>query len=327
MRLHSVWILTLLCATALGATASDDAWDRQLALGRDLAAQGRYQEARAALQQARDQAEQLGPADARLAIALTNLGAIELRLNDIEAADRCYRRSAAIWEQRGDPVNALGPVTNLAAVYLSRGQYTTADSLLRHALELSEAKLGPEHPQTAVILTYLSDSAFKQHDLDAAVRLSERSLAIMRGNHTAPHPDVAIALDNLGTMYRAQKRLQDSTRLYTEAVAVLEAAGQPNHPAWIRALNGWSAVYFDQGRYEETEKLLKRSLALAEKTLGRDHPTVAGILSDYAVVLRKTKRKGEAKKLEFEAARIMDQASRNNALGYTVDRRTLSGFR
>jgi tetratricopeptide (TPR) repeat protein len=311
----------------LGAAAVDDAWERQLARGRELASQGHYSEARATLELARDQAEKFGPADPRLAIALTNLGAVALRLNDIGAADRLYRRSAAIWERRGDAVNSLAPTTNLAAVYLARAQYSTAESLLRHALEVSEARLGPTHPQTSVILTYLADSAFDQHDLDAAVRLSERSLAIVRINHPAPHPDIAIALDNLGTMYRAQKRLQDSSRVYAEAIGILEASGQPEHPAWIRALNGYSAVYFDQGRYGEAEKLLQRSLALAEKTLGPNHPSVAGILRDYATIMRKTKRKGEAKKLELQAAEIVAQAGRDNALGYTVDRRTLSGFR
>jgi hypothetical protein len=45
------------------------------------------------------------------------------------------------------------------------------------------------------------------------------------------------------------------------------------------------------------------------------------------VVMRKTKRKGEARKLEVQAAQIMEQAGKENGLGYTVDRRALSGFR
>jgi tetratricopeptide (TPR) repeat protein len=316
----------LLYSAAFGASTGDPL-DRQLELGSALVGQGRYQEARLALEKARGQAEQLGPDDARLAIALNNLGAVALRLNDIAAADRYYRRSATIWKRRGDAVNALGPVSNLAAVYLARAQYTSADALLQHALELSEAKLGPDHAQTAVILAYLSDSAFGLRDLDTAAHWSERSLAIVRRIHPEPHPNVAVALDNLGTIYREQKRLEESSRLYTEAVAVLDASGQPEHPAWIRALNGYSAVYFDQGRYEEAEPLLQRSLALAEKTLGPNHPGVARILRDYAVLMRKTKRKGEARKLELQAAQIMDQAGRDNALGYTVDQRALTGFR
>jgi tetratricopeptide (TPR) repeat protein len=305
----------------------DDAWDRQLASGRELASQGRYLEARKVLEQARREAEQFGATDNRLAIALNNLGAVHLHLNDVAEAERCYRLSASIWERRGDAVNTLAPVTNLAGVYLARRQYTAADNLLRHALELATDKLGTEHPQVAVILSYLSDVALAERDLESASSLSERALAVVRHNHPAPDPDLALALDNLGTLYRAQKRLEDAARLYMEAVHVLEAVGRPEHPAWIRAFNGWSAVYFDQGRYEEARKPLQQSLALAEKTLGPNHPDLVRILRDYAAVLRKTRHKGEAKKLEVRAAQIMDQTGRDNGIGYTVDRRTLSGFR
>ena len=327
MKLHSVGALTLLLCAGACASAPDDAWDRQLASGIELASQGRYLEARKVLEQARREAERFGATDNRLAIALNNLGAVQLRLHDVAEAERCYRLSAAIWERRGDAVNTLAPVTNLAGVYRARRQYTAADNLLRHALDLTTEKLGPEHPQVAVILTYLSDAAFAERDLEGASRLSERALAVVRRNHPAPDPDLALALDNLGTLYRAQKRLEDAARLYMEAVHVLEAAGRPGHPAWIPAFNGWSAVYFDRGLYEEAAKPLKQSLELAEKTLGPNHPDLARILRDYAAVLRKTRHKGEAKKLEARAAQIMDQTGRDNGVGYTVDRRTLSGFR
>src|SRR5205809_314299 len=161
MMLYSVGAL-ILCSAALRASVTGEAWDSQLALGSELAVKGRYQEARAILDQARAQAEHFGPDDSRQAIVLNNLGAVEVRLNDIAAADRCYRRSAAIWERRGDAVNTLGPVTNLAAIYLARRQYTAADNLLRHALEVTETRLGPRHSQMAVILTYLADSAVAQ---------------------------------------------------------------------------------------------------------------------------------------------------------------------
>jgi tetratricopeptide (TPR) repeat protein len=327
MKLHSIGVLVVLSVPAWGAAAIDGDWDRQLALGRELMSQARYAEARGALERAREQAEHFGPDDARLAITLNNLGALELRLNEMAAADRDYRRSAAIWERRGDAVNALGPVTNLAAIYVARSQYTAAGALLRHALELSESKLGPQHPQTAVILTQLANLAFAQLDVDRAVQFSERGLAIVRANHKSPHPDVAIALDNLGNLYRAQKRLEESSRLYTEAVEELKACHQPQHPAWIHVLNGWSAVYFDQAKYGEAEAVLKQALDQARTTLGPSHPNVARLLRDYAVVLRKTKRKGEARKLELQAAQIMEQAGKENGLGYTVDLRALSGFR
>jgi len=187
--------------------------------------------------------------------------------------------------------------------------------------------LGTDHQHVSVIHTYLANSKFLQNDYAAAVRQSERALEIVRRLHPSVHPDVALALNNLGTIYRAQHRLEESSRLYTEALEVMQKSGQPEHPAWIRALSDYAAVRFDQGRYNEAKSFLEQALDRAEKTYGPSHPSLASILRDYAAVLRKTRHKSDAKKAEARAARIMDQSGRDNQLGYTVDLRTLSGFR
>jgi tetratricopeptide (TPR) repeat protein len=320
-------LIGLFCVAALGAASIGENWERQLDVGRQQAGRGQYAEARRAFQKAREDAEQFGPDDPRLAIAWNNLGVINLRLNLLGDAEQCYRRSAAIWESRGDTVKALAPLTNLAEVYLARKQFSPAEKLLRHALELSTEKLGPEHAQTAAILTYLSDSALHQRDFAAAASLSERALAVLRKIHTPPDPELAVAVDNLGTMYRALGRRQDSDRMYIEAAEILEQSKQPEHPAWIRAWADLSYVYGDQGKYGEAEALLKRSLALGEKALGPSHPMLARVLTEYAALLRRTKHKSEAKKLEARATVILAQSGRDNSLGYTVDVRGMSSFR
>jgi tetratricopeptide (TPR) repeat protein len=115
--------------------------------------------------------------------------------------------------------------------------------------------------------------------------------------------------------------------LFEEALRILERSNQPEHPAWIRALDEYSLVLLARRDYQQAEALLKRSLALAERTLGSDHPEVARILHGYAAVMRKTGRKSQARKLEARAARIQQDSDRANAIGYTVDLRSLSAFR
>lgn len=325
--MHSLGLITLIIASCLGAATAEDAWDRQLDKGTSLASAGRYVEALEALELARDQAAQLDPNGSRLALALNNLGSVHLRLNALYQAEQCYRRSAEIWEANGDAVNRLAPVSNLAAVYIARRQFTAADRLLRSQMQLAVKKLGADHQQIAVILTYLADSAFHQGNYAAAAEDDERALAVVRKLHPGPHPELAIALDNLGTIYRAQHRMEESSRLYAEALDIMRASGRPDHPAWIRALSYYAAVRFDQGRYDEAKSLFEQAIERAEKALGPNHPSVASILQDYAVLLRKTKHKSEAKKAETRAARIMSESGRENQLGYTVDARTLSGFR
>jgi tetratricopeptide (TPR) repeat protein len=327
MKLQWVGLAALGVTAALAATANDDDWDQSLASGAGLASQGRLRDALQALDQLREQAERFGPNDRRLALVLNNLGSIYLRLDDLASAERSYRRSAAIWEARGDAMNHLAPATNLAGVYIARRQYSTAETLLSRALQLTEAKLGPDNPQTAVVLTYLSDVACRRGDYSEAIARSERALEIMRRIHEGPHPDVAIALDNLGSMYRGQGNPAESRKLYTQAISVLEQSHNPKHPAWIRALSNYAATRFEQGDYAAARSLQERALAQAESTLGPDHPTVGKLLLDYAVILRKTGKKSEARKQDARAARILEHSAQANGLGYTVDARSLSGFR
>jgi tetratricopeptide (TPR) repeat protein len=325
--MHSQGLIVLIFCGGLGVAVAEDAWDRQLAKGTELASVGRYAEARDALEMARSQAAENEPAGTRVALAINNLGTVYLRLNEIPQAEQCYRRSAEIWEAHGDVVNRLAPVTNLAAVYTARGQFTAADRLLHSQMQLAVQKLGPDHQHVSVILTYLANSKFLQTDYAAAEQLSERALEIVRRLHPSVQPDVALALNNLGTIYRAQHRLQESWRLYTEALEIMRNSGQPEHPAWIRTLSDYASVGFDHGRYNEAKSFLEQALGRAERTYGPNHPSLASILRDYAAVLRKTRHKSDAKKAEARASRIMEQSGRDNQLGYTVDLRTLSGFR
>jgi tetratricopeptide (TPR) repeat protein len=326
MKPHLLGVLTVLFVAAVGM-AAEESWDLLLDRGNRLAVEGHYAEARATLERARAAAEQLGPADPRLAIALNNLGSVFLRLTDVSEAERCYRRSADIWEQHNDAVSALAPLTNMAAVHIARHQYSAAESLLRRALEVASEKLGSNHGTTAAIVTYLADVAFNRRDYVAAAGLGEHALAILRKTHSGADPDLAIALDNLGAVYRAQGRQQDAQRLYSEAIQVLEASGQPENPAWISALDAYGVILLAQGQWREAEERLARSLALAEKILGPNHPSVAQILRDDALALRKMKRKSEAKKMEARAAAIVTQSGRENGLAYTVELGSLSGFR
>jgi tetratricopeptide (TPR) repeat protein len=196
----------LVFSSLLVAAAAQEGWEHLAILGRALANQGKYREARDTLESAHRQAERFGSFDARLAAVLNDLGTVYAHLGEISVAERCYRRSAAIWEQRGDTRNAFAPLTNLTGVYLARRQYQAAESLLRESLNRAMEKFGPDHPYTSAILTYLARLAFSRHDYAAAAELGERVLDALRKTRGPDDPQVATALDNLGTIYQAQKR-------------------------------------------------------------------------------------------------------------------------
>jgi tetratricopeptide (TPR) repeat protein len=310
---------------ALAAVANNTAWDRQLECGRKLVSQGRYAEARDVFEQARKQAEQFGSEDTRLAAVLNDLGSVDYRLDDLPLAERWYRRSAAIWEARGDAEHAVAPLANLAGLYLTLKRYSAAEDLLRKALDIATGKLGPDHPQTNTVLAFQANLAFSRRDYNTAASLSERVVAGVWKTRGPADPQLAAVIGNLGRVYRVQGRKEESARLFLEAAQILERHGQPDHPGWIRALEDLSAVRFDDRLYDQAESLLSRSLEVAERALGPNHPEVGRLLEERATVMRKAGRKKEARMLETRARRIEQRSATDNALGYTVDLRSLPG--
>ena len=97
-------------------------------------------------------------------------------------------------------------VTNLLnnmALYLCNryNQYSQAEPLLKRALEMSERRLGPEHPDIARDLYNLGEVYISQSRYEEAEPLLKRALE-MSERHLGPeHPATARSLQTLGAFY------------------------------------------------------------------------------------------------------------------------------
>ncbi len=99
-------------------------------------------------------AENLGPSHPLRGYLGLNLGTVVLNQGRPAEAVPLFRDSLAVFEQSfeqssGTPSPVLpGALANLARALGELGQYEEARPLLRRALELREAQLGPDHPAT-----------------------------------------------------------------------------------------------------------------------------------------------------------------------------------
>jgi tetratricopeptide (TPR) repeat protein len=81
----------------------------------------------------------------------------------------------ALGPEHPDVANGLH---NLAALYVTQGQYAEAEPLLQRALAIREKALGPEHPDVANSLEYYAVLLRKTARDEEAERLEKRALAI-----------------------------------------------------------------------------------------------------------------------------------------------------
>jgi tetratricopeptide (TPR) repeat protein len=128
-----------------------------------------------------------------------------------------------------------------------RARYVEAAALLKRALAIREATLGPDHPDTAQSLNNLAGVLHDQGDPTGAHGLYERALAIREATLGPEHPDTAWSLNRLATVLYNQGDLAGARRLFKRSLAICEARLGPEHPDTAWSLNNLAMVLHDQG--------------------------------------------------------------------------------
>ncbi len=242
--------------------------------------------AREMLEQALRMAEALhGPDHAHVAMALSGLGQVSMRLGDLDGAQRHARRALRIDEMNQGPDSAVvaTDLVNLAAIVKEGGALDEAEQLAERALRIDRA-LGPDN--LAAVARDENDLGAilrERGDLAGARRCFERAIAI---DEQRSAPDLPLHMNNLGLLLREMGALDDAERLAARALAVgvdLYGKDDPNVATFSSNLG---SVLQELGlrepdrkrRYEllrEAEGHLRRALEIGVDTYGPDHYVVA----------------------------------------------------
>ncbi len=169
----------------------------------------------------------------------------------------------------GDAEYALG----LALTRL--GRHDEARPVLEQLLARREELLGPEHPTVASTLDLLAAGRYEQGDLEGALEIDRRALAIARAAHGERHPDVVRYLRGMGFHLHELRRDDEALALLEEAGEILDAAGEGETPVRARQLRQLATVQAGLGRRAEAEASFRRVLAIHRATYEADHPVLA----------------------------------------------------
>jgi tetratricopeptide (TPR) repeat protein/class 3 adenylate cyclase len=108
------------------------------------------------------------------------------------------------------------------AYMLERADYPQAREVLERALAIREARLGPDHPDTARCLRNLAIALFNHGELTTARGLFERALTIVEAHLGPDHPDTALGLSNLAVLLGEQGDLATARSLFERALTIRE---------------------------------------------------------------------------------------------------------
>jgi tetratricopeptide (TPR) repeat protein len=174
-----------------------------------------------------------------------------------------------------DNLNALG------CREIERRDYQAAEALLRKALAVGEAALGPEHPDLATILRNLAYACRKQARYDDADDLYRRATEILERSRGPMSGDLALALEGHAASHEESGHYDAAEALYRRALSIQEARATPDK-AVATLLNNLALLLWKAGKTDEGNRLSLRSIEMFEVLLGPGHPVVADCLFDLA---------------------------------------------
>ena len=100
--------------------------------------------------------------------------------------------------------STLNSINNLGQLLQAKGDLTTAEPLLREALEVSREVLGNRHPSTLISINNLGTLLNKKGDLAAAEPLYREALGVHRATLGNRHPLTHLSIINLSRLLVAK---------------------------------------------------------------------------------------------------------------------------
>lgn len=183
-----------------------------------------------------------------------------------------------------EPALQEDSMLTLGLLYERLGDYETAETLLRRALEERRARLGDEHPDMAKAYRSLGVVLSQKQEREEAEQLLRSALAIERRSGEGDSLAVARTLGELSLLAQNAGRFEESRDLVTEAIAMYRRFAGPLHPELATAIHNSGGVLYRLGEYQEGLQQLEEALRMREELFGADSLQVAATLGDMSAV-------------------------------------------
>ncbi len=244
------------------------------------------------------------------------------------------KSATAIDEQFGDqPLIRARLLFALAGTANELGLLDRAEASLEKAIEIREAELGGDDPQTLEVVHALAAHRLSQGRWRDSLPLMERVIEGRTKALGADHPETLNARTNYAHVIRRLGEIERSEALYRELVETQRRVAGPDNGETIEALNNLAVALAMQRKLDEAEIHWTEALERRRRAFGDDHPHVAVLIANLG---RMMMDKGEFEKaepylresLERRRVRFGDEHPRTLAAmhSYAVSLRTLRRF-
>lgn len=301
---------------------SEDAAETLLRLGLLQLQQGRSAEARQSFQQSLE-----AGGDGYNAIALAHLAKLELKADQLPAAEEYARLCLAQERARWDPFDPrLSDACRLLARILQSAQPVSeerireVDQLYLESLRILEQHHGSQHLTLADVLLELAAHRFEQSRYRECEPLLKRALQIRQQALGQESLDAAEVLDLLGALHEEKGRPGAAGKAYSQALAIYELHHGPQTPQVQKRLSELACFYRIHGKFELAEPIYRRLLLQAPGDPGASQER-AQRYCELATLLQTRGEHTQAEQGFLQALELwkLDPANQGN-YAWTLDR-------
>jgi tetratricopeptide (TPR) repeat protein len=164
-------------------------------------------------------------------------------------------------------------VLHQTAYYLlERGNYHESGPLFRRCLEMEEATLGRDHPNTLTTRNNIASWTGRVGDSREALRLFSELLPDMERVLGRNHPDTLTTRNNIASWTGELGDSREALRLFGELLPDQERVLGHDHPDTLDTLEWLGVATIQTGNRAEGCQLLQEGRARAATRYGDDHP-------------------------------------------------------
>jgi CHAT domain-containing protein len=270
---------------SLGASRRAELGDLQMELaqtytnkGDRLSALARYGAAK------KTYAAILGEKHPKVALALHNIGKIELNMTQFEAALSTFRTAREIYEANlpAETSRLAELLIDTASLHARLGNRETALALANDAVKLTRERLGDGHRSTALALHFagtvnrgVSKSEAALKDLGAALRIYANPQSPVRRKIPEVLDDVSVTFVRAGC-------LDEATRVQNLSIEHYAAAYGASHDRVASAYHRLGGLYRENRKFAEARAPLFKAAEIYESVFGPNHRRIADVYSDLS---------------------------------------------
>lgn len=236
-----------------------------------------------------------GPRSSETAKALTNLGIVQHRNKQFDAAQQNFAAAIDIIEEREDRLNGrlINPLKGLGAAQLEGGRPDLARQTFTRAIHITHVNEGPHNMDQVDILESLAETNVRLGSIEEARAMHDKIYLLHRRRYEDDQLALIPSLMRRAEWQHRAGYIADEQATYRRAIRIIETSSSKEDIRLIEPLTKLGESYFytdlhgEQGLHHNPttgEIYFKRALRIAESSPQSDWTTATNSrlsLGDY----------------------------------------------